>query len=217
MLLTINNEKELTDNLKKVSKDDLIINLNKGSVDILNKIEIKNDYKSLSIIGLSKELSILKINNETSSLIFNSSIPQIKIENISIEGYLNFKKYSNIQFSNVILNGNLDIENGKKGNGVIKFDHFEFHSLLKFNSTKHNCIELYGKVIINESNFYGSPQCKDSIINYNGNEYDSFEVTKSYFDGVYSNNCLSFIKSNFTHIESSIFERGSSIENENGG
>jgi len=214
--VTINNEKELSDNLNSISKDDLIINIDKGSVDILNIIEIKNDYKSLSIVGISKEVSQLKLNNETSSLIFNSSIPQIKIENLSIEGHINFKKYSNINFNNVILNGNLDIENyNKKGNGIMKFENFEFHSLMKFNSTKDNCIELYGEVIINESSFYGSSSCLDSIINYNGNEYNNFKVTKSYFDGMYLNSCLSLNFSNFTNIESTNFNRGAS--NDNGG
>ncbi|OUM65453.1 hypothetical protein PIROE2DRAFT_7569 [Piromyces sp. E2] len=181
--VTIHNEKDLINTISKVNNNELVINIPKETIEISSNIEISNNYKSLSIVGISKELSKLKLNEETSSLIFNSSVSQIKIENLSIEGHLNFKKYSKIESNEKI----------------------------------DNCIDLSGKVIINESFFYGSHSCKDSIINYNGSNDGSFNLTKSYFDGVYLNNCLSITNSNSAFIESSNFEKGASYDDDNGG
>jgi len=217
IFVTIQNEKDLINYINTTNNDELTINIGKGIIDISSPIEIKNDFKILSIVGLSNKVSQLNFNNLTTSLIFNSFIHQIKIENLSIEGYLNFKKYTNIHFHNVILNGNLEINSTKDGNETINFDHFEFHSLIEPNIKRDNCIELSGTVIINESSFYGNSYCMSSIINYNGDNNVYFNITKSYFDGVYSNNCLSITNSNLTYIESTNFERGASYDSDTGG
>lgn len=72
---------------------------------------------------------------------------------------------------------------------------------------------MYGNVEINNSYFYGSNSCTDSIISYNGDNKNSIDIENSYFDGIYLNNCISIIYSSNSNIYSCNFERGASYLN----
>lgn len=88
---------------------------------------------------------------------------------------------------------------------LIEMNNFKYFALIDL---KYNCINLYGNVKINNSYFYGNPLCKNSLIYYNGKNINNIDIINSYFDGVYSNNCLTIIDSIKSNIYSSIFERG---------
>ncbi|ORX38755.1 hypothetical protein BCR36DRAFT_22831 [Piromyces finnis] len=69
-----------------------------------------------------------------------------------------------------------------------------------------NCLNLHGNVKIDNSKFYGNSLCDNSIIYYDGGNINNITVSDSYFNGVYSNNCINMINGNFSKINSSTFE-----------
>ncbi|OUM65459.1 hypothetical protein PIROE2DRAFT_7576 [Piromyces sp. E2] len=178
----------------------LIIYFLVSFVIIINALEISvQDEKQLRdglMIGSEKDL-VLKI---------EKGIIEISKE---LEIQHNYKSLS--------IRG-IEVVNDNVEKKYIQFRNFEYHAAVKEGSTKNNCIELYGEVEIIGSEFYSSPSsCIDGIINYHGNNVNSIVISTSYFDGAYYDNCLSIQGSEFTSIEFSIFERGASYENHDGG
>ena len=90
----------------------------------------------------------------------------------------------------------------------MNINNFRFNGL---NYKRNNCINFYGNVNIKYSYFYGSYNCENSIIYYNGENKNSLNIFDSYFDGIYSNQCLSIRNANdIVNIKNCTFERGTS-------
>ncbi|OUM58192.1 hypothetical protein PIROE2DRAFT_16618, partial [Piromyces sp. E2] len=200
-------------------------------------IENEN-IKKLTIRGSSKNISILNFfntsHNKNNIKFIFKSIPKIYISHLTINGNLHFFKNSNIIIEDVNLNGTLDIDkityNGlsvsnnyidndynqnniyriidKKENSDVNIllQNFIFKGLP--NTSRESCINLYGNVVIEQSEFYGNPECTDSILQFYGKNEYKITIKDSKFDGVYSNNCLFIYEAQDSSIEFSTFEKG---------
>ncbi|OUM69448.1 hypothetical protein PIROE2DRAFT_2534 [Piromyces sp. E2] len=208
----VNSEDELLNNIK-LKTDSLTINIEK-KVEIHDEIEINNNIKELNIIGTSKDNSILIFNDITNGLIFTGNIQKVKIKDITIFGYLKFINSNYIEINDTILNGTMDIESNDSNSLIINFNNFVFQG----NTNKKNsCISLVGNVDINNSTFYGSPHCEDSIISYNGENHNTIIIKNSKFDGVYSNNCLNIFQAYKFDIKLSQLFNGGAYNEKGGG
>jgi len=212
-------------NTKNKSLKKLVINLNDKTFEFSDDIKIESSVEKLYIEGTSKDHTIIKFNNVTNGIIFtnslNSSKQEIKFKNISINGYLKFNSIVNMVLEDANINGTMDIDKTidiDKDN--ISDEDYENYMNNYLNVTitmkkiiyngltdsKYNCINLYGNVIIDESKFYGSPFCENSLIHYDGESFNSINISNSHFDGMFSNNCISMINGNSADIGSSEFE-----------
>jgi len=209
--ISINNEDQLLEVLK--TNDDineLIITISDISIDFENEIKLNNKIEKLSIKGISKELSILNFKNITSGFIFDNSIKNVFINNITIKGYLEFNNNSNIDIDNVIINGSTDFISNKNS-PLVNINELQFYGL---SDGREYCINLQGNIIIENSYFFGNPTCRNGIIYYDGENINSLNIFNTYFDGAYSNQCLNINNSNkIINIKNCIFERGASFEN----
>eukprot|EP00833_Pecoramyces_ruminatium_P009127 jgi/Orpsp1_1/1183159/evm.model.c7180000084140.1 len=89
---------------------------------------------------------------------------------------------------------------------TVHINNFIFYSMLK---SKLNGINFHGNVYISNSSFYGNSSVEGSVIHYDGEGSNSeIIIDNSYFDGAYSNICLSHVNTFTVNIESSKFERG---------
>lgn len=118
------------------------------------------------------------------------------IENVELNGSLDF---------NGILNPDLSyIKNSDETNDYLAFyeapildrsisiNNFIFNAMTNFE--RYNCINLYGKVQIENSKFNGNSKCLDSLLFYNGEDTSTISIKNSQFDGAYSNTCLTLIE-----------------------
>ncbi|OUM57601.1 hypothetical protein PIROE2DRAFT_17362 [Piromyces sp. E2] len=211
----INNKDELLNELKKnESVDELILTVPDIVIEFENELKLKNKIKIISIKGISKELSILNFKNITSGFIFDNLVEKINLSDLTIKGYLGFNNNIKVEINNVILNGSVDFKNDNNNNHAFNIDNFYFYGL---SDKKENCINLYGNVNIKNSYFYGSPTCDNSIIYYEGENLYSLSIINTFFDGVYSNQCLSINNAkNSVNINNCKFERGVSFKNGGG-
>eukprot|EP00833_Pecoramyces_ruminatium_P010917 jgi/Orpsp1_1/1184949/evm.model.c7180000091695.1 len=116
------------------------------------------------------------------------------------------------------LNGTISFNDGCvlkkcKEKDIIQIKNFDFHALNNYDGG----IKLYGNVNIYNSIFYGGGLNFGNLMSYNGEYLNSINIFNSYFDGVYSNNCLEIINSNNSNINLSIFEKCGSYIKEGGG
>lgn len=202
----VNNEEDFINSINDKLSNSIIINIDKTQIDISNKIDINNNIEKLSIIGISKDLSIINFTNKISGLVFNDSIQEIKISNVTINGKLELINNKNVIIDNVILHGSIDSNSNSNKSELLELNNFIFQASID-SDLKYNCINLYGNVKINNSTFYGNSLCMDSILYYNGENLNSIEIKNSNFNGVYSNNCLN-INNAKSVIENSKFEKG---------
>ncbi|ORX42623.1 hypothetical protein BCR36DRAFT_337130, partial [Piromyces finnis] len=77
-----------------------------------------------------------------------------------------------------------------------------------YTNTAYRCINLFGNVIIDDSEFYGHSSCVDTILDYNGEYYNYLSISNSYFNGMHSNKCLKIYNSALATIDSCSFENG---------
>jgi len=217
--ITVKDETELLNNLKNTSNDnELILNLKDKTFVFLDKISVKSSMKKIHIIGTSKENTILQFKNITNGFIFtsslNSNFQEIKFSNISIKGYLQFNNDINVILENAIIDGSIDTNKSHK----VTIKKIIFNGLT---DSKISGLNLYGNVVIKDSKFYGNQLFEDSIIYYNGESNYSIKISNSYFNGMYSNNCISMKDGISADINMSTFENCSgnlnSEESLNGG
>jgi len=120
---------------------------------------------------------------------------------------MRFSNVVNLSLEDVILNGSMDIDKTSINNSDLKMTvnmkRILYNGLV---DSKDNCLNLYGNIDINDSKFYGSPFCEDSVIYYNGENVNSINISNSYFNGMYSNNCINISNGFSTNINSSSFE-----------
>lgn len=216
--------------------DSLSININNVTIVLHNEININNHLKKISIIGISRESSILKFNNISSGFIFDSLIEEVKLSNLTLYGHLEFNNHTIIEIKNVDLNGAIDINSTlalkdfTQFDDVIKYygyrDYDEFlefyHKNLEVNlkldnfnytaltSSRDHGINLYGNIEIQNSFFHGNSSCKESIVYYDGENLNTINITNSYFDGEYLNRCLTIKNAYSSNVLSSTFENGTS-------
>ncbi|KAL6611930.1 hypothetical protein LY90DRAFT_506492 [Neocallimastix californiae] len=210
--INVINEDELIKTLSSHTSEELIINIKNIELKIQNNIKINEKIKNLSIIGTSKETSIITFSGEANGFIFQNTLQEISLHKITIYGDLNFIHNSNILILDVILNGAMNINENSINNESIQMDNFTYNSS---KNLRTNCIQLHGNVEISNSSFYGSSFCKDSVLYYDGENLNSIKISNSYFNGMYQNNCLNLMNSASSNIIFSKFEKGKA--NINGG
>ncbi|KAL6605508.1 hypothetical protein U3516DRAFT_30505 [Neocallimastix sp. 'constans'] len=212
--IIIENENDLINSINDASgKNEIIFNVNDKEIEIFNNIQI-NNIKKISITGKSKDTSSLKFNDISNGLFFNN-VNSIEFFNLTIDGYLYFESIRNLNIEDVNINGAIDFHETKENLSLnILINHLIYHAVIS--EKKYNCINIYGLVEINNSTFFGSPSCEDSLLNYNGENQNNLNITYSHFDGAYSNNCLSVSNSLKTDIGSCIFENGGAYINGGG-
>jgi len=200
--------------LSGLNKNTNIVSLSIDTeIRIINKIIIHNSIKKLSINGSS--LNSAKLNLQY-PLYFNSSIEEININNITINGTLSFQNNQNIIIDTVNLNGFIDSDFGEKSNikSSITVKSLTYKST---GEPVYNCINLSGNVKIFNSKFYGDSSCRNRLLHFNGFKQYKFDITESYFSG--NNKCplLSVDKASNSNIKFSNFEKAYSSENIEGG
>eukprot|EP00833_Pecoramyces_ruminatium_P005720 jgi/Orpsp1_1/1179752/evm.model.c7180000070648.1 len=230
-IVTINNENELLNSfeLANNNKDELIININDVTLELFDNIDIYSSVKKLCIIGTSKENSILKFNDISKGMILtnlNYELNQeIKFVNLTFSGRMEIYSIVNVIFEDVVYNGNLYFD--KLNKNILNSKEYNYNreylnknlkmnitmSRIIYNAltlTPYRCINLYGNVVINESNFYGHESCVNAIIQYNGDGINNIDISSSYFNGMYKNECIYIYNSVSASIEFSTFENGES-------
>jgi len=205
--VSIKNEKDLTNSLIK-STNILTINIDNLNIDINDQIKIDHDIEKLSIIGSSKEKSILNFNYEQHGFNFTNSVKEIEINSVTINGKLEFNNNQNVTFENCVLNGVIESHDGSKNNKFIQMNNINFNCKT---SLVYNCMNLCGNVKIENSSFIGHPSCQDSIIHYFGERINSISIKNSFFNGIYKNNCIDINEGDNLNVQSSHFENCSSL------
>lgn len=203
--ITIYNENDFINNINKNNIDSLILNIEDNEINVSEEININYNIKSLSIIGNSIKKSVITFNNKISGLIFNDNIQNIKLKNITINGYLEFKNNKKIEIENIVLNGSINVNKEKNNYGLFEFINSKFKASTEL---KNNCIELYGNVLIKNSEFFGNNKCMDYIINYKGENLFDINIYGSYFNGKFSNSCLHISEALYLNVTSSKFLNG---------
>jgi len=207
--VTVNDEESLVNTIYETTSDSLIINIKKNvNIKLSNEISIYEKFEKISFIGEAKESSIITFNDLSLGFSFNDSIQEVIFKNISINGTLKFTQIDDIEIDNVILNGSFIISENANNN-TVKLNNLSFTSLR--NSSTDFCFWLHGNVIINNSTFYGSSFCNNSVLYYNGENQHSLNISNSYFNGMYSNSCLDIIDTNNFEVSTSLFENGYTI------
>ncbi|OUM62869.1 hypothetical protein PIROE2DRAFT_10730 [Piromyces sp. E2] len=230
--ITVNNESELINSFSYANNNsinELIININDTTFELLDDIIINNSIEKLYIIGKSKEQSILKFNNIKNGMIFTNSLyeinQEIKFVNLTITGHLELYSIVNVIFEDVEINGNVLFDKSNKylwssGDYNYNIEYFEKNlnvtitmtriTYTSLSDTPTYCLNLFGNVILKDSKFYGHSLCTYAIIDYNGEDTNNLSISNSYFNGMYENECIKIYNAKNTNINSSIFENGTS-------
>ncbi|OUM56181.1 hypothetical protein PIROE2DRAFT_19329 [Piromyces sp. E2] len=213
--ISVNNEKDILDNLNSQKNDDIIFNILNISVNLLNQIDISNEYiEKISIIGNSKENSSINFTNNSNGFIFNSHLKEIYLKKITISGHLQFNNIKKVIIEDVILNGTIDFKPNCNNDETVEINNFWYNPA---SNTKSSCIRLFGNVNILNSYFYGSQICQDSILYYDGESKNSLSISDTNFDGAYLNNCLYINDAISSEISSSSFNNGGDYSGNGGG
>jgi len=195
------------------SENDIINELLKSSgivtlsintkIDIIKEIKINNSIQKLYIIGNS--LNSAKLNLKY-PFYFESSIEEIEIKNININGTLFFmKKNKIITLDTINLNGYIDSDFDNNSSNSIEITNL----IYKPNGESvEYCINLSGNININKSYFYGDNSCQNRLLRYNGFNKYILNLRESYFNGNYKCPFLSIKDTLNANIETSYFEKG---------
>jgi len=205
----IQNESDLISSLSE-EKEKVTLSIN-SKIDVTEEIEINKSIKKLSFIGNSLDHSKLYL---SFPLYFKSSLEEIEITNININGTLVFNNNKNITFNSVNLNGYIDSNFDKKTTTDIKISKLIYKPT---GDLVRNCINLSGNVTIVNSYFFGDSSCQNRLIHYNGLDQYSLNLKESIFNGEYLCPFLSIENAVKANIETSTFEKGYSSENIDGG
>jgi len=205
----VKNEHDITTALSEY-KNDVTLEVN-SQIDIIEDIKINNSIKKLLIIGNSHTSSSLHFEYP---LYFDSRIEEIELKNINIIGDLFFKNNRKITLNNVFLNGYIDSDFDETSNEYVKITKFSYRPTGK---SVHNCINLSGNVKIDNSSFHGDSSCQNRLIHYNGLESYNFDLKESSFNGGNECSFLSIEYASEANIEYTLFEKGYSSKNIDGG
>ncbi len=205
----VESENDIINNLSK-NDSEVTLNIN-SEIDITKEIKINSSIQKLFIIGNSVDSSkfILKY-----PLSFDSTIKEIEINNIIINGTLFFNNNEKITINTVNLNGYIDSDFNENNNNDIKITEFIYKSV---NKSVENCINLSGNIKIKKSYFYGNASCRNRLLYYNGFEKYTLDIKESNFNGEYECPFLSIENALNAIIETSHFEKGYSSRNIDGG
>jgi len=209
--ININNEDYIINTLSKSTTKIISLVIN-SEIDITKEIKINNLIQKLYINGNLENSAKLNLKYP---LYFESSIEEIKIQNLNINGNLFFSKNNKkITIDNVILNGYIDSDFDKNSNNNIEISNFNYKPT---GDSVENCINLSGNVKINKSKFYGGSSCRNRLLYYNGFEKYKLDLKESNFNGEYECPFLSIKNGLNVTIETSYFEKGYSSEYIDGG
>ncbi|OUM57359.1 hypothetical protein PIROE2DRAFT_17690, partial [Piromyces sp. E2] len=200
--ITIKNENDLYDSFTQ-STDTLTLKIDQQKIDIGKPIKITNTIEKLSIIGSSKDTSILNFNYILNGFNFTNSVKNIEINNVTINGKLEFNNNQSVKFENSVLNGNIESRSGNKNNELIIMNNFSYNCMAPY---IYYCIRLHGSLEINNSSFYGNSNAQDSILYYDGENVNHVDINNSFFNGIHKNNCLYLNQGNKINIQFSNFE-----------
>jgi len=207
--IVVKNENDILNKLSK-SEDEVTLNIN-SEIDITKEINISSSIQKLSIIGNSLNSSKINLRH---LLYFNSTIKEIEIKNIYVNGNLLFNNNEKVTINTVNLNGYIDSNFNKKSNNDIEITKLVYKPT---DESLTNCINLSGNIKINKSKFYGNSSCKNRLLHYNGFERYTFDIKESSFNGEYECPFLSIENVLNANIETSYFEKGYSSRNNDGG
>jgi len=225
----VNNEDELKNTLSylnNTSTDELIINVNNVKIDLLENFQIEGSVGKLSIIGKSKNSSILNFEDTNNGIIYTNLVydktQEIKFANITIRGHLELYRIVNVIFEDVNIDGSILFDkefNYIWGDYISNGSEYLMNivditismSKMIYNAIGYKneyCIRLIGDVIINDSQFYGDGSCGETIIEYYGEDLYTMDVSNIYFNGMYKNNCFFLYSVPLATFYSSTFENG---------
>ena len=208
--IIVESENDLINNLSE-SYSSITLNIN-SEIDITNDININNSIKIIYIIGNTLDSAILNLKYP---LYFGSSIEEIKIKNVNINGNLFFKKSDKkITIDTVNLNGYIDSDINESNNNYIEITNFNYKPT---EISMENCINLSGNIKISKSNFFGNSSCRNRLLHYNGFKKYELDIKESNFNGEYKCPFLSIENALSANIETSYFEEGYSSKNIDGG
>jgi len=206
----VENENVLINHLLE-SNNICTLNIN-SEIDITKEIKINSSIQRLYIIGDSLDKAKLNLKYP---LYFDSSIEEVVIENINIDGNLFFKNNEKITINAVNLNGYIDSDfDDNNSNEYIEITKLNYKPL---GEPVENCINLVGNIKINKSNFYGNSSCQNRLLHYNGLSKYSFDLKESFFNGAYECPFLNIENALNANIETSYFEKGYSSSFIDGG
>jgi len=200
---------------KNESINDLTLIIGNGIIDIAKNITLNNKIHNLIIIGDSKDNSTLNFNTLNTDFIFVKSVNKIKLNKITIKGSLKFFNNIEVEIDDVNIYGTLTFNNQCSSTKCTENQSININNLNFYSETDSNeyCINLFGNVKINNALFYGNPSCKNGIMKYDGENINNIEITNSYFNGEFSNQCLKIVNSLKSYILSSTFRNGASLKN----
>ncbi|KAL6612841.1 7 transmembrane sweet-taste receptor of 3 GCPR-domain-containing protein [Neocallimastix sp. 'constans'] len=196
--------------IRVINEKDFINALTENYNEALINITTEIDIKSNIIIRNSYDSSILNI---FQSLSFESTIDEIEIKNITINGNLNFINNKRVALEFLIINGNINSDFSDGSNEYVKLKNILYHP---YKQLSYNCINLSGNVFIENSEFHGNSICRNRIIHYDGLKIYNLNIKYTKFSGEYQNSCLS-IYNTYAEINFSNFEKGFCSEDVDGG
>ncbi|KAL6626029.1 hypothetical protein U3516DRAFT_809530 [Neocallimastix sp. 'constans'] len=208
--ILVKNEKEFINNLSK-NYDNIVINID-TEIDITANITINNSFNKLSIIGKSFSSSKLNFLN---SINFEKNIIEIELRDIYIIGNINFFNNKRISLNSLILYGNINtIFNDDNNNEYIKLNNVSYSPYIQSN---YNCLNLSGNVSIEYSELYGNSLCQNRLLHFEGLNKYALIIKYTNISGEYQCSCMSINGSPDVNIEYSIFEKGFSSKEVEGG
>jgi len=208
----LKNENEIINTLSNSNDSEVTLNID-SEIYITKEIKINHSIKKLSLTGNSLSSAILNLKYP---LYFDSTIQDIEIKNININGNIFFNKNNKrIIINTVNLNGFIDSDFDKNSHNTIEITKLNYQP--SKGESVENCINFSGNINISQSNFYGSYSCRNRLFYYNGFEKYTLEVKESSFNGEYECPSLSIENASNANIKTSHFEKCYSPRNIDGG
>ncbi|KAL6632595.1 hypothetical protein LY90DRAFT_634690 [Neocallimastix californiae] len=187
----------------------IIIN---GEIE-LNRNIILTSHKTCNIIIKGNDQINSVINFTESSLEFQFyNIENVVIENLTINGNINFDGQNNIEINNVNHNGLLNTQNLKLDTNI-QINQYNYNENIKDPLTK--AIKFSGgNVIIENSYFHGEKVLDKPLVDYEGlkNGKNEIKIINCIFNCKYSSSGIHVNNGNFT-LQSSYFSNGYSSSN----
>ena len=209
--VTIQNENDLIENLSKNNNNEVNLTID-NDITVTKNITLSTTVNKLSLIGTSLSTSKLIFNYP---IYFDDNVEKIELKNIEINGTLLFHNNKHITLDNVILNGNIHTDMDDNANEYIKFNHLIYRPIK--NTVHPHCINIKGNLEISDSELYGSSSCQQRLLNFDGLKNYQILIKNSYFSGENQCPCLSITQSKNANITYSIFEKGFSNKEMDGG
>eukprot|EP00833_Pecoramyces_ruminatium_P008952 jgi/Orpsp1_1/1182984/evm.model.c7180000083373.1 len=200
---TVKNEDEFRETLSNGSNK-IEINL-KQIIDIKDHVYVFDTVKKISFTGSSPEKSILNFAISEGQIYFGENVSEIEFSNISINGNIFFDNNERITLVNSTMNGYIYSNFEKNSNEYVKITNFSYRTS---NYPSYSCINLGGNLEIENSKFIGNSYCENRLLDYVGLDKYEISINNSYFSGEHGCPCLNIANSVNADIENSIFEKG---------